>query len=49
MNWEKMWSRFNRIQKSVMTSDSMTTKEEFFAESEGERLKFYNWMMNQTR
>jgi len=44
-NWEQIWKHFNRMQKRVMATK--TTKKEFFAESEAERLDFYNWMQQQ--
>ena len=43
--WNRIWSHFNRMQKSVM--DTKTTKKEFMAKSEKERMDFYNWMQQQ--
>lgn len=43
--WNKIWSHFNRMQKRVMADK--TTKEEFFAQPEDERMEFYNWLQQQ--
>jgi hypothetical protein len=43
--WQTIWLHFNRMQKRVM--GSLTTRKEFFAESEVDRLDFYNWMQIQ--
>ena len=43
--WKRIWDHFNRMQKRVMADK--TTKKEFFAESEEERIKFYEWMQKQ--
>ena len=43
--WNRIWSHFNRMQKSVMATK--TTKKEFMAESETERLAFYEWIQRQ--
>ena len=45
MEWEKIWQHFNRMQLRIM--DDITTKEQFFSESEESRLEFYNWMQDQ--
>lgn len=44
-DWEAVWAHFNRMQKRVMADK--TTKKEFFAESESERMDFYRWMQQQ--
>jgi hypothetical protein len=44
-DWDKIWEHFNRMQKRVMSD--MTTKEEFFAQPEYERMEFYEWMQRQ--
>ena len=43
--WQEIWKHFNRMQKRVMADK--TTHKEFFAESEEERISFYNWMQRQ--
>ena len=45
--WEEIWRHFNRLQKRVMASESITTKREFFEEPAQERLDFYQWMQTQ--
>ena len=45
IDWPEIWEHFNRMQQRIM--DSITTKEEFLAESELDRMDFYNWMKNQ--
>ena len=44
-DWNKIWQHFNRMQKRVMADK--TTKKEFFAESEQNRLEFYAWLQKQ--
>jgi len=43
--WETIWQHFNRMQKRVMADK--TSKKEFFAEPEKDRLEFYRWMQRQ--
>ena len=43
--WNTIWSHFNRMQKRVMADK--TTKAEFMAEPESDRLEFYEWMQKQ--
>jgi len=45
IDWEKVWSHFNRMQKKIMYD--ITSRADFFAESESDRIEFYNWMQNQ--
>lgn len=45
INWEDIWSHFDRMQQKVMAD--ITSREEFFAESEKKRMEFYDWMMCQ--
>ncbi len=44
-DWNKIWSHFNRMQKRVMADK--TTKKEFMAQPESERIDFYNWLQKQ--
>ena len=44
-DWNQIWKHFNRMQKSVMATK--TTRQEFFAESEKERMDFYRWLQRQ--
>ncbi len=44
-DWAKIWAHFNRLQKRVMATE--TTRKEFFAQSETDRLEFYSWVQNQ--
>jgi len=44
-DWESIWKHFNRMQVRIMAD--LTTREEFFAQPEEERLEFYSWMQRQ--
>jgi hypothetical protein len=44
-DWNEIWKHFNRMQKRVMADK--TTRKEFFAQSEEERMSFYRWMQQQ--
>ena len=47
MTNKEIWISLNRMQKAVMASDSQVTRSEFFAESQEEQRKYYNWMRRQ--
>ena len=44
-DWNAIWKHFNRMQKRVMATK--TTKKEFMAQPESERLDYYNWLQKQ--
>ena len=44
-DWHAIWKHFNRMQKRVMADK--TTKKEFMAEPEADRIEFYQWMQKQ--
>ena len=46
-DWENIWQHFNRMQVKVMCQESLITRKDFFAETEEERISFYNWMQQQ--
>lgn len=43
-DWNKIWRHFDRMQ-SIMADK--TTRSEFFAQSEEERMEFYLWLQRQ--
>ena len=43
--WDRIWRHFDRMQKRVMATK--TSKEEFFAQPEDERMAFYEWLQQQ--
>ncbi len=43
--WNRIWQHFNRMQQRVMADK--TTREEFMAMPEGERMDFYGWLQGQ--
>lgn len=47
INWDRVYSEFNRKQRRIMAKDSMTTKRQFMAESPAERAEFVRWMLSQ--
>ena len=44
-DWERIWQHFDSMQQRVM--HTMTTRHQFFAEPEDERMYFYYWMTRQ--
>ena len=45
IDWDVIWEHFDRLQQRIMAYE--TSREDFFAESVDERLKFYEWMQTQ--
>ena len=45
IDWDGSWEHFDRLQQRIMADK--TSREDFFAESVDERLKFYEWMQTQ--
>jgi hypothetical protein len=44
-DWNEVWKHFNRMQRRIMADK--TSKSEFFAQPESERLEYYRWMQQQ--
>ena len=45
VKWDRIWRHFNRMQRRVMATK--TSRLEFFAQPEDERMAFYEWLQQQ--